>query len=91
MVLALGRLLSRHASYMTPGEQRAGQQTGLFRLEGQPVALAAHGHQLVVVWHEGPPTPAGDQALAYALYDIPEQRRIGAGSLPLSLGASLTW
>ena len=64
---------------------------GVFRLEGAPVALAARGHQLAVAWHGGPPSLAGDQALAFTLYDVAEQQRSGGGALPLSPGATLAW
>ena len=69
----------------------AGHQTGVFRLEGTPVALAARGHQLAAVWHAGRPSPAGTQVLEYVVFDVAEQRRSSGGALPLSPGATLTW
>ena len=69
----------------------AGLQTAVLALAGAPVALAAAGHQLAVVWHAGAPTPTGDQALHYALQDVTEQRLLHGGPLPLSPGASLAW
>eukprot|EP00887_Chlorella_sp_A99_P000454 scaffold17.g454.t1 len=70
---------------------QAGLQNHVLAVEGEPVALAAAGHQLAVVWQAGGPSPAGDQALAYAVHDVSEQRRLHGGVLPLSPGARLTW
>lgn len=63
----------------------------MISLAGPPVALAAHGHLLAAVWHAAAPTPSGDQQLAYAIYDVAEQREVAAGALPLSPGATLAW
>ncbi|PSC69197.1 WD repeat and HMG-box DNA-binding 1 isoform B [Micractinium conductrix] len=70
---------------------QAGTQTHITTLPGQPVTLAARGHQLAAVWHGAAPTPAGDQCLHYSLYDVAEQRQLHAGPLPLSPGSTLSW
>jgi chromosome transmission fidelity protein 4 len=70
----------------------AGLPLAVLALPGAPVALAAAGRALAVAHHVAPPGAAGDQALAYSVYDVPEQRLLHAGPLPLSPGgAELAW
>ncbi|KAK9809234.1 hypothetical protein WJX72_011841 [[Myrmecia] bisecta] len=69
----------------------AGLQTGLVSLAGAPVALAAQGHWLAVVWHAASPSPQAEQRLQYAVHDVSEQQQVHAGMLPVSLAATLTW
>ncbi len=70
----------------------AGLPLAVLALPGAPVALAAAGRALAVAHHAAPPGAAGDQALSYSVYDVPEQRLLHAGPLPLSPGgAELAW
>ncbi|KXZ42707.1 hypothetical protein GPECTOR_122g448 [Gonium pectorale] len=69
-----------------------GSQTGLSRLEGPPVAMAAAGSLLAVVYHAGPPNPhTKSQQLAMSLYDTTSLSLAFSAPLPLSPGSSLTW
>ncbi|GFR53167.1 hypothetical protein Agub_g15890, partial [Astrephomene gubernaculifera] len=70
----------------------AGCQSGITRLEGQPVALVAAGGSLAVVWHAGPPNPhTKSQQLAMSLYDTTSMTCVFSQPLPLTPGSVLTW
>lgn len=60
-------------------------------LPGDPVALAAYGNKLAVVWHAGWPTVDGSQTLHYAVFELALLTQASAGHLPLSAGATLAW
>ncbi|GLI69517.1 hypothetical protein VaNZ11_014153 [Volvox africanus] len=70
----------------------AGSQTSISRLEGPPVALAAVGSLLAVVWHAGPPNPhTKSQQLSMSLYDTTAMTCIFSQPLPLTPGSLLAW
>jgi chromosome transmission fidelity protein 4 len=80
---------ARLVRVMTP----MGVQTAVFSLEGAPVALAAQGSMLAVVWHASHPVgpPPGEQRLSYAVYDTDTGAQAASGALPLTPGETLTW
>lgn len=69
----------------------AGAQTAVRQLPGQPVAVAARGSRLAVVYHRSAPAEDGTQSLEYLLVDTLERRRLQVGPVALSAGALLTW
>lgn len=55
---------------------RAGLQTFVMTLQGQPVALASQGHLLAAVWHAASPSGTDDQCLHYAVFDVSQQQQV---------------
>ena len=53
----------------------SGLQTCVMMLRGSPVALAAQGHLLAVVWHAALPASPEDQCLNYTVYDVSQQQQ----------------
>ncbi|GIL74869.1 hypothetical protein Vretimale_2446 [Volvox reticuliferus] len=70
----------------------AGSQTAISRLEGPPVAMAAVGSLLAIVWHAGPPNPhTKSQQLFMSMYDTTAMSCVFSQPLPLTPGSLLTW
>ena len=60
-------------------------------LAGPPVALAAKGNLLALVWHGSPSALPGNQSLMFAIYDVNHRLLLHEGPLPISNGGTLTW
>lgn len=67
----------------------AGLPIAIISLQGPPIALAAHGDELAVVWHSGNGIE-GEQLLSYSVFNVPERCDLASGSLPLA-NADLIW
>ena len=60
-------------------------------LAGPPVAMAAKGNLLAVVWHSAPPALPENQSLMFAVYDANHRLLLHEGALPITNGSTLTW
>eukprot|EP00873_Tetraselmis_striata_P018043 jgi/Tetstr1/438307/TSEL_026874.t1 len=67
----------------------AGLHLAIIALQGPPIALAAHGNELAVVWHAGNAVD-GEQMLAYMILDVSQRCELASGCVPLA-GADLVW
>lgn len=93
--LALASGKTFHAAATSKGVLRvftlSGAQTAVMSLPGNVIGMAAQGHRLAVIYHQGAARLDGTQTLGYLLLDCLEGRRLQAGSVAISPGAQLQW